>query len=131
MEKKSKAHQIYVYAVSVVVIITVIICFIDLLNSIIDASSPLLAWGEDRNLSSFQNFKMDALKSGQLNPDYIPDDDTFRQMYEDAKNNKIAKVKHQSTKSIIVNSIIIVFCLVLFVVHWVWMKRMNKKLGIT
>ena len=125
MEKKSKIPQVYGYAVCLVAIITILISISTLINSVIDASDPLYAWGDNKELSSFENFKVNALKSGENQTSYAPDDETIRMMYEDAKNHKIRRVKHQTTKSIIVSSILIVISLTLFIIHWRWMKKVE------
>lgn len=127
MEKKTKIPQVYGYAVCIVAIITILISVADLITSVIDASDPLYAWGDDQRLSSFENFKVDALKSGKNEAAYVPDDSTLRIMYEDAKNHKIRRVKHQTTKSIIVSSILIVISTTLFIIHWIWMRKIDKQ----
>ena len=125
MEKKSKIPQVYGYAVCLVAIITILISVADLITSVFDASDPLYTYGENKELSSFENFKMNALKSGEKEASYVPDDETLTIMYEDAKNHKIRRVKHQTTKSIIVSSILIVISVTLFVIHWRWMKKVE------
>ncbi len=127
MEKKSKIPQVYGYAVCIVAIITILISVTVLINSVIDASDPLYAWGDDQRLSSFENFKVDALQSGKNEASYIPNDDTLKVMFEDAKNYKIRRVKHQTTKSIIVSSILIVISVTLFITHWSWMRKIDKQ----
>jgi len=125
MEKKSKIPQVYGYAVCIVAIITVLISVADLITSVLDASDPLYAWGDNKELSSFENFKVDALKSGKNEASYMPNDETLRIMYEDAKNHKIRRVKHQTSKSIIVSSILIIISVTLFIIHWRWMKKVE------
>ena len=125
MEKKSKIPQVYGYAVCLVAIITILISVADLINSTIDASDPLYAWGDNKELSSFENFKVDALKSGKSEAALDLDNETLKMMYEDAKNHKIRRVKHQTTKSKIVSSILIVISLTLFIIHWRWMKKVE------
>jgi len=66
---------------------------------------------------------MDKLKSVAKDQAYIPNNDELKQAYEDAKTEKINKVLHNTLTSIIVSSIIIVICLVLFFTHW----RMIRK----
>ena len=126
MEKKTKIPQVYGYAVCIVAIVTFLISLATLITSIIDASDPLYTWGDDQKLSSFDNFKMEALKSGQNESAYKPSDETLKNMYEDAKNHKIKRVQHQTTKSIIVNVILIVISIILFVIHWQWMRKIEK-----
>ena len=129
MEKRTKIPQVYGYAVCIVAIITILISVADLITSVIDASDPLYAWGDNQELSSYENFKMDALKSGKTDASYSPDDAALRTMYEDAKNHKIRRVKHQTTKSIIVSSILIVISVTLFITHWRWMRKVDKQLS--
>ena len=74
MEKKTKIPQVYGYAVCIVAIITILISVTTLINSVMDASDPLYAWGGDQQLSSFENFKVDALKSGKDEAYYLPND---------------------------------------------------------
>jgi len=125
MEKKSKIPQVYGYAVCIVAIITMLICVADLITSVMDASDPLYAWGDNKELSSFENFKVDALKSGKNEASFVPDDETLRTMYVDAKNHKIRRVKHQTTKSIIVSSLLIIISVTLFIIHWRWMRKVE------
>ena len=127
MEKKTKIPQVYGYAVCIVAIITILISVADLITSVMDASDPLYAWGDNKELSSFENFKVDVLKSGKNEASYVPDDTTLKAMYEDAKTHKIRRVKHQTTKSIIVSSILIVISLTLFITHWMWMRQVDKQ----
>jgi prolipoprotein diacylglyceryltransferase len=83
------------------------------------------------SLASYENYKMDMLKSSQKGDEtnkasYVPDDQTLRIMYEAARTDKIQSAKHISNKSIIVSSILIFICLILFVTHWGWMRKYSK-----
>ena len=129
MEKKTKIPQVYGYAVCIVAIITILISVADLITSVIDSSDPLYAWGDEERLSSFENFKVNVLKSGKDDASFVPDESTLRVMYEDAKNYKIRRVKHQTTKSTIVSSILIVISITLFITHWRWMRNVEKQLS--
>ena len=79
------------------------------------------------NLSSYENFKMDVLKSTQKDQAYIPDDKTIREMYQSAKNDKIATVQHQTNNTITVSGIIIVICIILFIFHWILLRKISKQ----
>jgi hypothetical protein len=134
MEKSQKiGAQIYGYTVCLVAVITFLISITTLVNAVIDLSDPLHAgWTPPGtpSLASFENYKMDVLKSSQQGDDkststYVPDDETLRGMYEAAKADKIQLSKHQSHRSIIIDSLLIVICLVLFITHWRWMKKLT------
>jgi len=137
MEKSHRiAAQIYGYTVCLVVVITFLISVTSLVNAIIDLGDPLHAgssFGAEKSLSlaSFENYKMDILKSTQKEGEtskaaYIPDDQTLRAMFEAAKAEKIQSAKHQANRSIIVDSMLIVICLVLFGTHWMWMRKLAR-----
>jgi len=127
MRKKTKMSQVYGYIVCVIAIITFLIALGGLITSIMDSSEPLYTWGDTNNLSSFENFKMNALSSSKNDIKFNPDDATLKVMFEDAKNHKIKQVQHQTKKSIVVNSILIILSLVLFFVHWRWMQKIEKQ----
>lgn len=127
MEKKNKAIQVYAIIICIIAVITIIISVSDLVSSMIDKSNPLYARRYEMNLASFENFKMDALKSTQKDQAFIPDDQTLLKMYESAKADKINLVKHQTHRTIIVSSLIIVISIVLFGFHWWLMRKMAKE----
>ena len=125
--KKTKMSQVYGYIVCIIAVITMLISLGGLITSVIDSMDPLYTWGDTNHLSSFENFKMNALNSGKSDIAYNPDDATLRTMFEDAKNHKIRKVQHETKKSIIVSSVLILISVLLFLVHWRWMRRIDKK----
>jgi hypothetical protein len=134
MEKTQKVgSQIYAYSVCIVAVITFLISVTTLVNAIIDLQDPIhvFGWGGGPSLASYENYKMDILKSSQKGDEssqtsYVPDDQTLRAMYEAAKADKIQSIKHQSDKSIIVGSLLIIICVILFVTHWRWVRKLNK-----
>ena len=125
MEKKQKIIQIYAVIICIVSIIAFLISMSGLVSSIIDRNDPLYAGRSDINLASFENFKMDVLKSTQKDQVYIPDEETLRKMYEEAKEDKIKRVKHYTFRDIVVSSLVIFIALILFWSHWRLMKKMN------
>ncbi len=127
MEKKHKIIQVYAIIICIITVITVIISVTSLVSATIDKSNPLYANRYDVHLTSFENFKMNALKSVDENQTYIPDDVILLKMYEDAKEDKINLILHQTNRTIIVSSFIIAICVILFVSHWVILKRIGKE----
>lgn len=123
MEKKRNLIQVYAIIVNVVAIITFIISLSTLVSALIDRSDPSYVETFSKvDLSSFEKYKLDVLNTTEQDNTYIPDDDTIRKMYEDAKSEKINKVKHQSFRSIMVSSLIIIIAILLFTFHW-WLAR--------
>jgi hypothetical protein len=136
MEKPHRMAQIYGYTVCLVAVITFIICVATIIPSIMDLSDPMHAGGffvpaGTPSLASFDNYKMDILKSTKpddqkTGTNYIPDDKTLHSMYEAASADRISQANHSSIRSIVVNSLIILISIVLFITHWLWMRRLSK-----
>jgi len=130
MEKKNKAAIVYGYTICVVVVITFIISVGGLINAVINLSDPLHAgyYGNNEpSLASFNNYKADILKSQDKGQTVVWDDATLTSMYEAAKTDRIQKVTFDAHRSIIVNGVLIVICVVLFIIHWTWLRRLSKK----
>ena len=140
MEKPHRMAQIYGYIVCLVAVITFIICVSTIIPSIMDLGDPMHAGGffvspGTPSLASFDNYKMDILKSAK--PDdqktginYLPDDKTLHSMYEAARTDRISQANHSSIRSIVVNSLIILISIVLFITHWLWMRRLSKTITV-
>lgn len=135
MEKSTKiVAQVYGYAVCLVAVITFLISTTGLVTAMIDLGDPLhsgfLQQGAP-SLASFENYKLDVMKSFQNSTTakteaYIPDEQALKAMYEAAKNDKMQSSKHQSNKTILISSIMITICLLLFFTHWKWMQKFSK-----
>ena len=134
MEKSQKiGAQIYGYAVCLTAVITFLISVTTLVNAILDLGDPLHAgWThpEEPSLASFENYKMDILRSlpaaetGEKTS-YVPDDETLKGMYEAAKDDKIRSSRHHSTRNVMIGGILMVVCVILFITHWRWMKKIT------
>ena len=127
MDKKQKIIQVYAVVICVVTVITVIICTASLVSALIDSKDPLHAGRYELKLTSFENFKMDALKSSQKDQAYIPNDDTMHKMYESAKADKIMSVQHYTNRTITVNSLLVAISVILFALHWWLMRKVGKE----
>ena len=122
--------MIYGYLVCLVAVITFLITVTILVNSVMDLSDPLHAQSYtpagSPSLASFENYKVDILKSGEKEQTFVPDDATLKAMFEAAKDDKIQGVKHRANRSIIVSGILIIISIVLFITHWMWVRRLGK-----
>jgi len=130
-DKTQKIQMIYGYAMCIVAVITFLICATSVVSSLMDLTDPINAYrtyGKDSpSLASFDNYKVDIMKS--LDPEHglTLDDVTFNSMYEAAKQDAISKVKHGAFRSIIVNGLLVIITILLFLFHWFWMKRLSRK----
>ena len=126
MEKKRNIIQVYAIIVNVVAVITFIIAATSFISAVIDRSDPLYGGFSQIDLSSFEKYKMDVLKSTTNDAAYIPSDEAIRDMYDAAKADKINKVMHQSFRTMVVSGVVIGIAVILFGSHW-WVARKYEK----
>jgi hypothetical protein len=135
MEKSTKiVAQVYGYAVCLVAVITFLISTTALVTAILDLGDPMHSGYTPQgspSLASFENYKLDVMTSSRKGAEagtqsYVPTEQTLRSMYEAAKNDKIQSSKHQSNKTILISSLIIAICMILFFTHWNWLRKMTK-----
>ena len=127
MQTKQRAAKIYGYTVCVIAVITFIISLSSMITALLDTSEPLYAGYQDyTHLSSFDNFKVEAMKAISEDAAYIPDDATLKKMYESAREETIAHSMHTIWRNLTVSGIILILSIVLFIIHWMWMRRLSQ-----
>jgi hypothetical protein len=135
MEKSTRiAAQVYGYAICLVAVITFLISTAGLITAIIDLGDPIHAGFVPQgspSLASYENYKLDVMRSTQkgaetVTESYVPTEETLKSMYEAARNDRIQSSKHIANKSILINSFLIAISIILFFVHWVWMRKIIK-----
>ena len=123
--------MVYGYAVCLVAVITFLISVTSMVYAVIDLTDPLSAYrtyGKDApSLASFDNYKIDIIKATDPAHELELDDATMTSMYEAAKADAVAKVKHQSIRSLMINGLVMIITIVLFITHWMWMRRLSRK----
>lgn len=132
MEKTSKVPQVYGYTVCVIAVVTFLICATVIVNNVFDLANPIQAgYGAESSLSSFDAYKATYQKdqrSGPLAAAAEPRPDTLSQAtlrarYEAVRADRIARVRFQSWKALATSGLLLVISVVLFVVHWRWMRK--------
>jgi uncharacterized YccA/Bax inhibitor family protein len=126
MEKPPRTVAlIYGYAVCLVAIITLLISVPNMVNSIIDLGDPLHAgWynsqGKQANLASYEIYKMDILS--------VPQEagKTGQAVFEAARADRIASATHIARRTIIVFALLTVISVVIFWIHFRWMRSLAK-----
>ena len=130
-EKSTKIQMVFGYAVCLVAVITFLICASSMVYSLIDLTDPINAYrtyGKDApSLASFNNYKVDIIKSLDAGHELELDDAILQSMYDAAKQDAISKVKHNAYRSVFVNGLIIIITVLLFIFFWVWLKRLSRK----
>jgi hypothetical protein len=128
MDKPTKIPLIYGYTVCLVAVICFLISVSDIITAISNLSDPFHA---DRsysyqNLASFESYKMDVLKY-RTKETIVPDDQSLRTTYESLKADMIQNVSHSARRSVFMDSSLIFLCVVFFVTHWIWIKKIVQK----
>jgi len=130
-EKSTKIQMIFGYAVCLVAIIVFLICISSMVYSLIDLTDPFNAYrsyGKDApSLASFNNYKVDIIRSLDVEHNLLLDDTTLEEMYKSARQDAISKVKHDAYRSLFVNGFIVVITILLFIFFWIWLKRLSRK----
>ena len=130
-DKTQRIQMVYGYAVCLVAVITFLISVTSMVYAVIDLTDPLSAYrtyGKDApSLASFDNYKIDIIKATDPAHELELDDATMTSMYEAAKADAVAKVKHQSIRSLMINGLVMIITIVLFITHWMWMRRLSRK----
>ena len=126
MEKKRNVIQVYAIVVNVVAVITFLIASTSFISAVIDRSDPFYGGFSQTDLSSFQKYKMDLLKSTAKDDAFIPTDEAIKEMYDAAKTDRINKVMHQSFRTMIVSGVIMSVAIILFGSHWWIVKKYDS-----
>jgi hypothetical protein len=122
MEKSNRFTHIYGYIICMVSVVTFLISLTNFVNALVDKTDPLHAGYSANNLASFETYKLDLMKSMQSKEGSVqsalPDDKSLRVIYQTARQDKIDQVVFMSNRAIIVCSLLMVICIVLFITHW-------------
>lgn len=130
----NRVAQLYGYSVCLVAVIALLVSTGSLAGALLEWRDPLhaaeMAGYPFRSLASFETYKMDVLNPPYGGPQataprYTPDDDTLKRMYEAARADRIQSINARVRRTVVTNSVVILFGLGLFAVHWRWLRRMT------
>jgi hypothetical protein len=128
MPKTNVITQIYGYAVCLTAVITFLVAVTNLVMSALDYSNPLQSqegWrSNEPGLASFEIYQIDIAEA--LGDRELPDEQKLRVMYEAARADKISSVQFRARRSMVVHSLLIVICAILFFTHWRWLQRLPQ-----
>ena len=132
MDRSSKVPQVYGYTVCVIAVVTFLICASVIVNNMFDLANPIQAgFGMESSLTSFEAYKATyqrdqrgvlAPAAAESRPDTLSET-TLRARYEAARVDRIARVRFQSWRALTTSGLLLVISVVLFVLHWRWMKK--------
>jgi hypothetical protein len=132
--KPNRVPQIYGYTVCVIAVVMVLICASVIVNNLFDLANPIQAGlGFESSISSFEAYKATYQKDqravaggtgGEVRPDTLSEA-TLRARYEAVRADRIARVRFQSWKAIVTSGLLLLISVVLFVLHWRWVRRLG------
>src|SRR2546423_165939 len=135
----SRIAQVYGYSVCFITVIMILISIKSVVDAVIDLSDPIRAeaggYGRTgRSLSSFELYKLDSRRDPRApmpvgaapakgaESDTLSDAD-LRRLYEAEREQAIGNVRFRAMRSLIGSGLLIVVSLILFVVHWRWLRE--------
>ena len=123
MSKNKSYIEIYALLVNIVAVVAFLICVTNLISSSIDKGDPLHSSRSSEKYASFEAYKLDAMRSIGKDQAYIPTNDELRAMYDTAVSDNLLRILHGINRSLTVNSVILILSILLFIGHWILMKK--------
>ena len=134
----SRIAQVYGYAVCFITVIVILISIKSVVDAFIDLTDPIRAdsggYGRSgRSLSSFELYKMDSQREPQR-PGSAPvasvnqrtdtlSEAQLHRLYDAERQQAIDNVRFRAMRTLVGSGLLIVVALVLFVVHWRWLRE--------
>src|SRR5690348_6441476 len=132
----SRIAQVYGYAVCFITVIVILISIKSVVDAVIDLSDPIRAdtggYGRSgRSLSNFELYKLDARREARFpgpaaaaraQTDSMSDTD-LRKLYDAEREQSIGNVKFRAMRTLIGNGLLIIVAVILFLVHWRWLRE--------
>ena len=132
MDKPNRMAQFYGFSVCLLAIIVGLFTIASLLGATFDRAHPLESssmFGE--SLSSFDAYKASRgqrnemeQRAGMARTDTVSDA-ALRAQYDGLVQDRMARVRYESAKTFVTSGLMLLVAIVLFAVHWRWLRRMN------
>lgn len=133
----SRIAQVYGYAVCLVTVFLILVSIRVVVDAVIDLSDPIRAEGGGYGrlggpLTNFELYKLEARRQPRgptrvgpgpsaADTDSLSDAD-LRRLFEAERETAIGNVHFRAMRSLIGSGLLIVVALILFVVHWRWLR---------
>jgi hypothetical protein len=132
VEKPNRIPQFYGFTVCLLAIVVGLITISSIIGAMFDRANPLdstSSFGE--SLTSFNAYKASVVNRGigiqRINRDSTRavSDSGLRVLYGARVSDRLAHVRYDTSKSLVTNALLLLVAIVLFVLHWRWLRRMN------
>jgi hypothetical protein len=138
MDKPNRVPQIYGYTVCVIAVVTALITASVIVNNVFDLANPIAAgFGNESSLSSFEAYQATYLKDqrlGAAGAEVRPDTAslaTLHKRYDAVRADRISRIQFQAWKAIVTSGLLLVISVVLFAMHWRWMRKLGATSDVT
>lgn len=141
VEKPNRIPQFYGFTVCLLAIIVGLTTISSIIGTLFDRANPLDSSGTfGQSLASFSAFKatgaarrvfVESQAAGAGVQRYTMDstrlrsDSSLRAEYNARVADRVAHVRYDTSKSLVTNGLLLLAAIVLFAIHWKWLRRMN------
>lgn len=141
VEKPNRIPQFYGFTVCLLAIIVGLITIASIIGTLFDRANPLDSSGTfGESLTSFAAFKAtDAARlvlvespvaGAGVQPHAndstrVRSDSSLRVEYDARVADRVAHVRYDTNKSLVTNGLLLLAAIVLFAIHWKWLRRMH------
>jgi hypothetical protein len=130
--KRTRIQQIYGYAVCLITIVVTLIAVNNLINASLDLTRPaeLGRYGYEAGATSFEAYKLEHQgrvadpKTGAVTAPALPDS-VLRSMYDAERSGRVRYARWEAQKSLITNGVLLIVALILFTMHWRWLRHVD------
>jgi len=141
VEKPNRIPQFYGFTVCLLAIVVGLITVSSIIGTLFDRANPLDSSGTfGESLTSFSAFKATGrgrfvlvesrvagvgVQPNTKDSTRVRSDSSMRAEYDARVSDRIAHVRYDTNKSLVTNGMLLLAAIVLFVVHWRWLRRTN------
>ncbi len=127
MDKPNRVPQVYGYTVCVIAVVTFLICTSVLINNVFDLANPVAAApGLESSYEQWRANQRPTAAAPGVQPQVdTTSDATWRRRYEAVRDQRISRVRFEAWKAIVTSGLLLILSVVLFVLHWRWMRKVG------
>lgn len=131
MERPNRMSQFYGFTVCLLAIVVGLVTISSMIGATFDRANPLESNGMfGESLTSFGAYKATnrprfiVQRSGRDSGTVVTDS-SLRVEYDNRVRDRLAHVRYETSKSLVTNGLLLVLAIILFGLHWRWLRRLN------
>lgn len=141
VEKPNRIPQFYGFTVCLLAIIVGLTTISSIIGTLFDRANPLDSSGTfGQSLTSFSAFKATGgarrvfvespvagagVQRNTMDSTRLRSDSSLRAEYNARVTDRVTHVRYDTNKSLVTNGLLLLAAIVLFELHWRWLRRMN------